>query len=115
MYPLVTRPTEVEWVEMDYDRGPSDPTVQIADMKKKPDWEDDKVKTSVEIIPIKTAEDSRRPSLGGPSGRAFRPSPTLLDRPRGLDVAKELSAMVVPVNVISITPGKTSTFLNITI
>lgn len=76
MYPLVARPTEVEWVEMKYDQGrqsTADPTVRVVDMKRNLEWEEAEPQSTFDIMPIEQHRDSR---------------------------------MIVPVNVISITPGK---------
>lgn len=114
----MTRPTEVEWVELNYaDQGQgstSGPTVKVVDMKKRPAWDPAGPVTSVEVMPIEQANNVRnvvrRKTVAGatadPVEKPFRASPVFKDRPRQLDLGKELSAMIVPVNVISITPGK---------
>lgn len=109
----MTRPTEVEWVEMNYDHGrqASDPAVRVVDMKKKQEWEGDDPKSTVEIMPIEQSNTTRRKTapftIGDTSSRGpFRTSPQLLDRSRPFDQEKGKSTMVVPVNIISLTPGK---------
>lgn len=82
VYPLVARPTEVEWIEMNFEEGKksmSGPSVRIVDMKRKSAWESADPATTVDIVPIQSSQ--------------------------------ETSAIIIPVNVVSITPGKILTHL----
>lgn len=82
MYPLLARPTEVEWIELKYGEGRQSvagPSVRVIDMKKKPAWESADPVTTFDIVPME-------PSV-------------------------ETSTLIVPVNVISITPGKVSSLI----